>query len=154
MKITIRQSVRNEIREQIPALLETALGWMRGKYPLVNFDNTEYIFSAGFSRSRYFRNEVTNGKYLSPVVCISVRAKTCLYIKKRLGVNPKKNYVFTGSPIQTVCAIIHELTHHTQYEMKIRQGNETDTTANELEYLKQYHPKYYNKLVIPSFRVK
>ena len=145
MKITIRQSVQKEVSEKIPQLLTTALQWMKSKYPSVNFDNAEYIFSAGYNRSRYFRNEVANGSYLAPNVCICTRATLYLYNKKSLGI--KKNMCRVGYDAQIVSALIHELTHHVQYETNVRKGNELDTTANELEYLKEFYPQHYNKIV-------
>jgi hypothetical protein len=143
--ITIRKSVRNEVVSIIPTLTQNAVNWMQAKYPDINFNNVEFIFSAGYSRSRYFRNEAMNAKYINPNVCISTRALLMLYNKPSLGI--KKNKLFVGSSVQMMCSLIHELTHHVQYERNIRKGNELDTTANELEYLKQYHPNYYGKLV-------
>lgn len=144
MSTIIRKSVRPEIEALIPALMVTALDWMKAKYLDVDFDKCDFIFSAGYNRSRYFRNELANAKYLNPNVCISTRARLMLYDKPSLGV--KKNNIFTGSSVQMVCALIHELTHHVQYERNERKGNETDTTANELEYLQQFHPNYYRKI--------
>lgn len=74
-KITIRKSVKAELAARIPALLQEALTWMRAQYPDVNFDTAEYIFSAGYRRSRYFRNNRTEGKYVAPNVCICTRAE-------------------------------------------------------------------------------
>ncbi len=148
MKITIRQSVRPDLAAKLPMLLDRALVWMAAKYPTIDFHKSECIFSAGYSRSRYFRNEVSNGKYLAPNVCISTRATLGLYNKPSLGI--KRQWVFVGSDVQIVCALIHELTHHVQYEMNERKGNELDTTANELEYLKEYHPNFYAKFLKPQ----
>ena len=145
MEITIRKSVRPELAKKIPNLCQESINWMQKKYPTVNFDNVGFIFSASYKRSRYFRNEAGNAKYLLPNVCVTTRATLYLYDKRSLGL--KKTSVYTGSEPQIMCSLIHELTHHAQYEQKIRMGNELDTTANELAYLKEYHPKYYSKLV-------
>ncbi len=142
--ITIRKSVRQDIVYKIPELVNDALLWMKQKYPNVNFDKVEYIFSAGYNRSRYFRNEATNAKYLAPNACISTRATLMLYDMKSL--NLRKNKLFTGSIPQMMCALIHELTHHAQYEEKRKTG-ELETTANELQYLKEYYPSFYSKLI-------
>lgn len=144
-QITIRKSVSKDIADAIPSLVDKALDWMKNKYPNVNFDYAEFIFSAGFNRSRYFRNEVANAKYVSPNVCICTRATLMLYNKPSLGI--KKNKLFVGAVPQIMCSLIHELTHHAQYEQNVRKGNELDTTANELEYLKEFHSNYYNKIV-------
>lgn len=145
MNIIIRKSVRSEIADTIPGLINKSLDWMRKKYPDVNFDNVDFIFSAGYRRSRYFRNEITDGKYLTPNVCVCTRALLMLYNKPSIGI--KKNQLFVGSAVQMVCALIHELTHHVQYETGVRKGNELDTTRNELEYLRVNHTEYYNKII-------
>ena len=145
MKLTIRNSVRTDLAAKVPGLMATSLDWMKAKYPTVNFDNAEFIVSSGYNRSRYFPNQLENAKYMAPNVCISTSATLRLYDKKSLGI--KKTSVFTGSEIQIVCALIHELTHHVQYETNVRKGNELDTTANELEYLKQFHTSIYNKIL-------
>jgi len=140
----IRKAVNDKIRVAIPELRDRAIKIMEGKYPDVNFKNTSYIFSSGYSRSRYFRNE-GNPTYPIPNVCISTRAKLLLYDKKSLKM--QRTELFVGSEIQIMCALIHELTHHVQHEKDERKGNELDTTRNELEYLSEKHIKHYNKIM-------
>lgn len=141
--IIIRKTVNDKIREAIPELRDRAIKIMEGKYPEVNFKNTNYIFSSGYSRSRYYRNE-ENTKYPIPTVCISTRAKLHLYDKKSL--NMSRTSLFVGSEVQIMCALIHELTHHVQYERNENRG-ELATTRNELEYLSENHTKHYNKIM-------
>ena len=121
---------------------------MQLKYPTVNFTTTEFIFSGSYNRSRYFRNELKAGqgvgKYLAPNACISTRAWLILYKMKTLCL--KRTKLFVGSEIQMACALIHELTHHAQYELGLPTG-ELETTRNELEYLKEFHPEYHAKMV-------
>ncbi len=147
-QITIRKSVRPEIAERIPALIDEAANWMQLKYPTVDFTTTEFIFSGSYNRSRYFRNELKVGqgvgKYLAPNACISTRAWLILYKIKTLCL--KRTKLFVGSEIQMACALIHELTHHAQYELGLPTG-ELETTRNELEYLKEFHPEYHAKMV-------
>jgi hypothetical protein len=147
-QITVRKSVRPEITERIPALIDEAANWMQLKYPTVDFTTTEFIFSGSYNRSRYFRNELKAGqglgKYLAPNVCIGTRAWLILYDMKTLCI--KKRKMFVGSEIQMVCALIHELTHHAQYELGLPTG-ELETTRNELDYLKEFHPEYHAKMV-------
>jgi hypothetical protein len=147
-QITVRKSVRPEITERIPAFIDEAANWMQLKYPTVDFTTTEFIFSGSYKRSRYFRNELKAGqgvgKYLAPNVCISTRAWLILYDMKTLCI--KKRKMFVGSEIQMVCALIHELTHHAQYELGLPTG-ELETTRNELDYLKEFHPEYHAKMV-------
>lgn len=142
--ITIRKSVREDLANKLPNLIEKAIVWLRTKHPNVSFDNIEYIFSSNYNRSRYFRNEIKEGKYLLPNVCISTRATLYLYNKKSLKL--KKTAVYVGSDIQIMCALIHELTHHVQHEQK-RTRSELETTKNEVLYLKENHLEIYNKIV-------
>jgi hypothetical protein len=143
--ITIRKSVKKEVTQNIPMFLDNALTWMKNKYPDINFSYIDYIFSGASCRSRYFRNnESLNAKYLFPCVCICTREQLYLYSKPSLGM--KKTSIWTGAQIQIECALIHELTHHVQYELNTRKGNETDTTANELTYLKEFYPEDYKEI--------
>ena len=148
MSITCRKSVNPELVARIPGLLNEAMTWMKAKYPSVDFGKVEYIFSGSYKCSRYFRNELKNGqglgKYLAPNACISTRAWLILYDMKSLCL--KKAKLFVGSEIQMVCALIHELTHHAQYELGLPTG-ELETTRNELDYLKEFYPKYHSKMV-------
>ena len=145
-QITIRKSVRKDIKAQVPELVARAKSWMSEKYPSVNFDNAAFIFSAGYKRSRYFRNNSSkNPKYSTPNVCICTRGMLMLYNKRSLGIN--KTHLFVGPETQMMCALIHELTHHAQYEQDKRKGNELDTTRNELEYLEKYRPDIYAEII-------
>jgi hypothetical protein len=143
MKTIIRKSVRNEITKAIPELLDSSLCWMKSKYANVNFENIEYIFSNSFNRSRYFRN-ANNVKYQTPTICIHTTKVIGLYDMKTLKI--KKRFIIGDTKTQIMCALIHELTHHMQYELGLAKG-ELETTRNELDYLKQYHPSYYNKMM-------
>lgn len=143
MKTIIRKSVCNEISKAIPELLDTSLCWMKSKYANVNFENVEYIFSNSFNRSRYFRN-ANNVKYVAPTICIHTTKILGLYDMKTLNI--KKRFIVGDKKAQIICALIHELTHHVQYELELPKG-ELLTTSNELEYLKEYYPTYYNKMM-------
>ena len=68
-----------------------------------------------------------------------------LYNRPSLGM--KKTSVYTGSTIQMMSSLIHELTHHVQYQTGIRMGNETDTTRNELLYLAEHEPEVYQEFI-------
>lgn len=139
---TIRKSVNRVVAEKIPDYIGIATNWLKGIYPDVNFDNVDYIFSNSYNRSRYFRNaSKLNDKYLAPTVCISTRPELYLYDKKSLGMTSTMQFV--GTEVQVLCALIHELTHHVQYEQNVRKGNELDTTRNELNFLKENYPSVY-----------
>ena len=149
MKTIIRQSVRNEISQAIPELVTNSICWMKSKYTNVNFENVEFIFSSSPRGSKYYRNDKNlllnyNVKYVTPTICITTRAKLWLYDMKTLKI--KKRYIFVGAIPQIMCSLIHELTHHVQYELELPKG-ELLTTSNELEYLKEYYPTYYNKIM-------
>jgi hypothetical protein len=149
-KITIRNSVPRGLVDQIPTLIQKAVSWLQAKYPSVDFTTTEYIFSGNYTRSRYYRNEVECGKYLAPNTCISTTDCLRLYNKKSLNVSKKAIRGFTiNREVNILCSLVHELTHHAQYELNLNRG-ELETTKNELEYLKEFHPDIYNKCIKPE----
>jgi hypothetical protein len=159
MSIKITKSVNAKMAAELQAgYIDPAIDFLRRYYPDVNFTNVDYIFSATTSRSRYFRNsfgpevmttrsghEFNANKYPNPVVQICTRGRLVMYHKPSLGMT--KHSVWTGAEIQTMCALIHELTHHAQYELGVRQGNELDTTKNELDWLKENSPRHYDYLI-------
>jgi len=145
--VTIRNSVPRGLVEKIPAMIEEAVSWMQKRYASVDFSTTEFIFSGTYRRSRYFRNEVECGKYLAPNTCISTRARLYLYDKKSLNIAPKATRgMKVGNEIQMMCALVHELTHHAQYELNTPKG-ELETTKNELDYLQEAHPDTYKRCI-------
>lgn len=145
MEITIRKSVPPTLKKNINRCINIAKQFVQQKYPEVSFDNVDYIFSSTSSRSRYFRNEDNdNPKYDKPVVQICTRGHLYLYEKRSLKLDKYEAYV--GTTAQTLCALIHELTHHAQYEQNHRKGNELDTTTNEVEFLRKYMRRHYKKL--------
>jgi len=145
--ITIRKSVPASIAEKIPVMIDNAIAWLQKKYPSVDFSTTEYIFSASYNRSRYFRNNIECGKYLAPNTCISTRERLFLYDMKSLNVAKKATRgLKIGNEVQMMCALVHELTHHAQHELNISRG-ELETTRNELEYLQEFHPEIHKKCI-------
>lgn len=142
--ITIRETKKIHT-DKIERSLSKALSFMREKYPDVNF-HVDYIFGGG-SRSRYFRNDNSgnfNGKYKTPTVFISCRTRWITYKKASLKVYADFS---VGVELQILLALIHELTHHAQYELGRLKGSEVETTKNELEYCEKYEPKTYKKLI-------
>ena len=143
MKITytnINKFQQDKFQEQIAI----AQGFLRQIYNNPNFDNVEYIFSNGACPSRYYRNEIPDGKYINPVIRISNRSELYLYEKKSLGL--KKYALNVGNYVQVICALVHELTHHIQYNEKRSRG-ELETTKNEVEFLRVFYPDYYKELL-------
>lgn len=123
------------------ALIQEATSFLETRYLFTNFEGIRYIFGKGV-RCRYFRNK---NSFEPPTVYISLRAKWYTYDKKSLGRTAKG--IFVGIENHTILGLIHELTHHLQYENGWNTG-ELETTRNEIEYAKEYLPKYYNKMEI------
>lgn len=141
MEVTIRNSVAKSDREYLPEILEKALSFVKQKYPNVDFDKVDVIFSGTVRRGKYFRND-ENSKYTRP--CIQVptnREGEYLYWKPSLGM-VRKTVEDVGRYDTTCSCIIHELTHHAQYEENRSKG-ELETTMNQLEYHKTFRPDVY-----------
>jgi len=145
MNITFRKNINEFEKKWLEQSILAAQDYLKKLYDNPNFENLDYIFSKTYSRSRYFRNEVADGKYKTPTCCIAIRNIIYLYPKESLKL---KRYYITGvnTNIAVMCSLIHELTHHIQYNEK-RTCSELETTKNEVEYLKAYHPYYYNSLL-------
>ena len=153
--ITIRKNVKSHMRALIPEMIEKTRDWLfleyckEEEYFNLNLWKIDFIFSTTLKRSRYFRNDpnegVFNAKYTKPVVQIDMRNMLYLYDMKSLKI--KETTRFVGWRIQTECALIHEMTHHLQYELGRRKGSELETTKNELEYLKKYYPEHYDAMM-------
>lgn len=141
MYITYRNIVKFQ-QKQIPEFIIMAQEFLQTIYDKPDFNNVGYIFSGNLRTSHYFRNE-DNDKYKMPMVCISNRNRLILYEKKSLKL---KNYrINPGAIIQMQSALVHELTHHIQYNEE-RSAGELETTRNEVKFLKENHPFWYNKL--------
>lgn len=142
--ITIRKNVPQFIREDIEGSLGKAINFMKGKYPDVDFD-VDFIFQYSSSRSRYFRNNNKDSKYTKPTATICTRSLLMLYDMKSLNI--VRNTLDTDNHIQIECSIVHELTHHVQYEKGLAIG-ELLTTSNELEYLKNNYFEVWDYLMV------
>ena len=144
--ITIRKAVRLSEAEILDYLIKS-VNWMQRKYPDVNFDNIHYIFGTG-CRARYFRNEEQHNSHVIPTVFISCnRSEIIMYWKPSLGMVREEIYNVHKEDAM-ITQLVHELTHHVQYERGIRKGNETDTTANELEWLRENSPENYELFMV------
>ena len=78
------------------------------------------------------------------MVCIANRSELYLYEKKSLKL--KRYSLNIGNYIQILCALVHELTHHIQYNEN-RTRSELETTKNEVEFLRVFYPDIYNQLI-------
>jgi hypothetical protein len=121
--------------------IERAMCWVNRKYPDVSFTGVDIVFGKG-SKCRYFRN-INDPKNRKPYVFIACNHfEICLYNMKTLKL--KKTLAYSGYDAHAETGIVHELTHHVQYEKKLPTG-ELLTTSNELEYLETYYPEIYAK---------
>lgn len=143
--ITIRKSINKFQARNIENNIQIAERFIENKYNIkINVTDLYYIFST-YTRSRYFRNPLKSGKYTKPVIQIAVRSKLFLYELKRLNI---KNYKINliDLDVAMICSLIHELTHHAQYELSLKKS-ELEACKNEIEYLKENHIFYYNLLI-------
>ena len=140
--ITYRNIVKFQ-KDKFPQQVQIAQDFLRTLYSNVDFEGINYIFSSNYVRSRYYRNKAKTGKYLKPNVCIKNDGWLWLYKKKSLKLATYDLHV--GNYIQVICSLIHELTHHIQYNEN-RSRSELETTRNEVEFLRLNYPLLYNKL--------
>ena len=134
--------------EECADILIEALQYMENKYPKVNFDNFDLIFKGSPKQrgSNYTRRGTyEQGKKVikKRIINLSIRPMICLYKKSDIGTY--NVYQSVSHHIGGVSALIHEMTHHMQYEIN-GDVNEIETTFNELEYLENYHPDVYAKM--------
>ena len=148
MKPVYPKSCPAYLKTAIDAAIPMASEFLISKYGHI-FDNVHLVFQRNSTRSRYFPNKIKPHKDYGhdPVATITCRSELLLYERKTLG--KYKRDVNVGHTIQIACAIIHELTHHYQWYNNIRRG-ELETTANELEFLKQKFPDWYKLIMISS----
>lgn len=138
--ITIRKS--NLIHtDKIYSGIKIAKEFLSAKYPEANLQNVEFIFGGG-KRSRYFRN-ANNSKYTTPTVFICCRSIWGTYKMKSLKVYA--DWIDVGIEKKIIFSLIHEMTHHIQYELQMPKG-EKETTKNELEFCRIHYPEIYSKL--------
>jgi hypothetical protein len=145
MNVTIRKGAKAP-QESI----EKAMAWIHRKYPTVNFTGVDIAFGKG-CRCRYFRN-ADRPKYGRPYVFIATNIyDVSLYDMKTLGL--KRTTVYTGAEVYIETGIVHELTHHVQYETGMPTG-ELLTTKNELEYLRDHYPDIHAKFYAEKAKPK
>ena len=141
MIITYNKSIPQWCRPKIDIAITSALQWLRQKYPAIDFDKAQLNISMTRNRSLYY---CQNGN-----VAIKVRHKLHLYNKQTVGLTTPKEGLAVGYIIGTTCAIIHELTHYVQ-GIEGRKFSEVETTMNEIDYLKETDPYWYDRLIKTS----
>jgi len=143
-----RGGIPKAIKDKIPDWYQEALLWMMNKYPDVKFHNFDIVFSHNLNRGRYYRNKIGYKKGERPLIQIKTSIDQYgiwFYNMKSLGI--LQNCIQPGIKISIQLIIVHELTHHVQYERELPAG-ELLTTANELIYLRQLDSYWFNKLFV------
>lgn len=132
-EIYFRASVTKEMREALPKMALEAVLWMMNHYPEVDFSNITWEATGGNQCSRYSPKEkrilVCHSGYLG------FYRRACREIR---GLHEKVG-IYHPSMV-TPAHIVHELTHHVQYERGFHKGNETDTSLNELCWIREHRP--------------
>jgi len=142
--VVFRKSVPQSMHGEFLDWLSEALAWMRDKHPSTDFDSVQhYIFNRGGLRSRYYRNG--RNELEGPVVMIAWTECMSLYVMRSLGITTKKRLAVSPR-VRIVSALIHELTHHHQYEHDLPRG-EVLTTANQLNWLREVAPHIGEKFL-------
>jgi hypothetical protein len=136
--ISFRPSVTREMRELLPRMALDATLWMTQHYPDVDFSNITWEATGGQVKSRYFHREKR------VLVCHS--GFVGFYRRACREIRGLKERVGTYHPsFVTPAAIIHELTHHVQHERGFHKGNETDTSLNELCWMREHRPGLFQR---------
>lgn len=117
-----------------------AIAFITEKYPHISLAEVRLNFSTTRNGSRYYHADGS--------INIRCSDKMFLYRKATCGLTTPPQGLLIGCEINTACAIIHEITHYIQGIEK-RKFSEVETTQNEIDYLKQHEPFWYNRL-IPS----
>jgi len=121
-----------------------AMLFINNKYPHICFDDVPVRFSNTRHGSNFWLpDNVKNG---IGEVNIATHGYLFLYKKVTASLTTPHGGLLVGCELQVVTSIIHELTHFVQgYERRLY--SEVETTANEIEYLKENESFWYGKLV-------
>ena len=131
--ISFRPSVTREMKELLPQMAADAVLWMTQHCPDVDFSSITWEATGGHIKSRYFHETK------SVLVCHS--GFVGFYRRACRDIKGLKEKIGTYHPsFVTTSIIVHELTHHVQYERNFHKGNETDTALNELCWMREHRP--------------
>lgn len=130
-----------------------ALAYMKYKYPYLCYCGLKVELHSCNGGS-YFYPSKKNGFRVK----IHNRFKLHLYGRKGCGLTTPKKGIEVEPYVDAVITIIHELTHYAQavygeikgikpFDYKFGTFTEIDTTKNSIEYLKEFHPDIYAKLI-------
>lgn len=139
MKYTCNKTLPKWERGQIPIWLAQAEDFLRKRYPHVDyFDQLDLNFSKTRRGSLYYPGD--------NAIKIGIHAKLLLYKRKTCTHYAPEGGLSVGEAINTICGIIHECTHAIQ-KAENRVASEVETTQNEIDFLKEKYPYWFNQLI-------
>ena len=136
-RVIIAKSISQKDTTIIRNSMSFALGYMREKYPDTNFNNIDFRFGKG-RNSKYWRNARRDDM----LPCCQMALSYTLYLYNMKSLKLKKTSAYVGRELALRSSLIHELTHHHQYEAGLATG-ELLTTSNEVEHLQKHAPEIY-----------
>lgn len=142
MKIKINKGMPKKILAQVEKAIPKASAFIKAKYPHINIDEAKI----NFSHTRNSSNYVHAYEGATEFINIATHGEIRMYEKVTCGLTTPHEGLNVGIELQIITALIHELTHYIQGVEK-RVYSEVETTRNEIEYLKQNEPFWYNCLV-------
>ena len=108
-----------------------AIRFIKNKYNINPFElDCSIVVSNSCRGSSYYRS--------NKLIKLAGRRRSWhTYKRKRVGLCA--NGIYVGIKERYILSLIQELTHHIQNIQK-RKASEVETTKNEIEYVKQFHP--------------
>lgn len=139
MKITRNDNFPMTKMAECIQAIEDGKRWIVERYPDVEdeLDQYEIILKPGNIKSRHFDKE--RKIILARSNWIGFYARAC----REIGHGLKEHVGIYDREIVFMTNVIHELTHAVQTIRNFHRGNETDTTLNELAWLKQHKLPIY-----------
>jgi len=143
------------IEEEVPMFkksVEDALAFIKAKYPHLCFCGLT-INLKSFVAGSNFRASKSKGWSVN----VSPEYKFHLYNRKNCGFTTPSSGIKIPIEVDATRILIHELTHYAQGVLGGGVYSEIDTTKNEIEYFRVYHPEIYAKLrktAKPQLKIK
>jgi hypothetical protein len=144
MKPIFNQGLPKGKKKIVERAIVKAMVFIKNRYPHICFDDVPVRFSNTRHGSNFWLPEsAENGM---GEINIETHGKLILYKKVTAGLTTPHGGLLVGCELQVITSVIHELTHFVQGVEK-RLYSEVETTANEIQYLKENEPFWYSKLV-------
>lgn len=149
MRLTFAENITKRERQVAKRATARAKIFIKEKYPnlslkglVVNFIKNE---EKRGSRDTAFHYALPGKNPYIDVNVIQIfhiyKLKNCGYWLKETSEDLQPSMF-----INIACSLIHEITHFHQYKQGRKVLNEIETTLNEVEYLRRYHPAVYKRL--------